>query len=294
MSILSVVRHTRAEEVSGRAELLRANVLGKYATLTSALILTVGANVVLGVAITIGLMQVNSDFVFASTALFAASNTAVGVVFAAITALLVQLTENPGAARGMAMGALAVAFIVRGVGDMANQGGSLMSWFSPLGWSQQTAPFVLDRWWPLLLSFVFSLAFTFSAYLLSTRRDVGAGVFAPRPGSAHAAAWVTTPLALAILLRRSSLMYWAVALMLTALLMGGLTQNVAESVADMPAAYQELFGEGEGLVAAYLNVFSLLVSLTIGAFAINCVQFLRAEEIAGRVDTVLATATGRA
>jgi ABC-2 type transport system permease protein len=48
----------------------------------------------------------------------------------------------------MAGAVLAVSFVVRGIGDMSSvSGGGLerLSWFSPLGWAQQTAPFTLDR-----------------------------------------------------------------------------------------------------------------------------------------------------
>ena len=50
MSALAVVRHTRQNEETGRAELVGAAVVGRYAGLAAALIVTVGANIVLAVA----------------------------------------------------------------------------------------------------------------------------------------------------------------------------------------------------------------------------------------------------
>lgn len=293
MSILCVVRHTRTEEAAGRAELMRANVLGRYATLTSAMVLTVISNLVLAIVITVGLMSVNADYTFVSTALFASSIAAVGIVFAAVAALVAQLTENPGAATGISIGVLGAAFVIRGAGDMIEQGGSWLSWFSPLAWSQQTAPFVLDRWWPLVLSLALSVIIATCGYVLSARRDVGAGVLPARPGPTHAADWINSPFALAAVLRRSGIIWWTVALGATSLLMGGLAQNVADSVVDLPPAYQELLGAGDDLVHAYLNVFGLMISLTIGGFVITCLQSMRSEETAGRTDSVLSTATSR-
>ena len=46
--ILTVIRHTRAEEESGRIELLDSTAIGRYANLTSALILTFGASITTG------------------------------------------------------------------------------------------------------------------------------------------------------------------------------------------------------------------------------------------------------
>src|ERR1700754_35527 len=48
MSILIVTRHTRAEEETGRAELVGAGVVDRRAPLTAALIVAGGANVLLG------------------------------------------------------------------------------------------------------------------------------------------------------------------------------------------------------------------------------------------------------
>ena len=48
MSILIVVRHTRAEEETGRAELIGAGVVGRHATLAAALITAALAGLALG------------------------------------------------------------------------------------------------------------------------------------------------------------------------------------------------------------------------------------------------------
>ena len=46
---------------------------------------------------------------------------------------------------------LALAFLVRGIGDVIDLQGSWLSWFSPLAWAQQTRVHVDLRWWPLLV-----------------------------------------------------------------------------------------------------------------------------------------------
>src|SRR6202165_4102130 len=53
--ILTVIRHTRAEEESGRAELLDSTAVGRYASLTGALILSFGASIATGLIGTAGL-----------------------------------------------------------------------------------------------------------------------------------------------------------------------------------------------------------------------------------------------
>src|SRR5947209_14439565 len=46
--ILTVIRHTRADEETGRAELLDSTVVGRYASLTAALLMSFGASLLTG------------------------------------------------------------------------------------------------------------------------------------------------------------------------------------------------------------------------------------------------------
>ncbi|MGH3508227.1 MAG: ABC antibiotics transporter, partial [Nocardioidaceae bacterium] len=56
MSTLAVVRHTRQNEELGRAEMLGATVVGRYAELAAAVIVGVAANVVLAVLLGLAMM----------------------------------------------------------------------------------------------------------------------------------------------------------------------------------------------------------------------------------------------
>src|SRR5699024_8411444 len=120
-----------------------------------------------------------------------------GMAFAGITAVTVQLSEYSRTAAGMAGAALGASFVARALGDMAAVGGSALSWASPLGWASQTAPFVHDRWWPLLLPVLLAAVTITAAYLLQGRRDFGASLIAARPGPAQARSSLGTPLGLA-------------------------------------------------------------------------------------------------
>ncbi|HXV94883.1 MAG TPA: ABC transporter permease, partial [Pseudonocardia sp.] len=61
MSITLVVRHTRAEEESGRAELVRAGVVGRHTQLTAAMLLLALANTAAAVVIAGGLTGTGLD-----------------------------------------------------------------------------------------------------------------------------------------------------------------------------------------------------------------------------------------
>lgn len=176
-SVFTMIRHTRAEEQTGRAELVRANVVGRHAPLTASLMLTVAANMIAAALILAAALSAEYDA--EGSALVALGSLAVGLFFAGAAAVSAQLSESSRGASAMAGGLVGVAYLVRMGGDMAEVGGSAVSWFSPLGWAQQTAPYVEDRWWPLLLPAGFAVALVGVGYWLSTLRDVDAPAWRP-------------------------------------------------------------------------------------------------------------------
>ncbi|MFB6396603.1 ABC transporter permease [Polymorphospora lycopeni] len=289
MSLLTVVRHTRAEERSGRAELVRANVVGRHAQLTAALLLTVLMNLLVAVFVT----AVMAASGVAGALLFGASVGATGLVFAGVAAVTVQLSEYPRAASALAGTVLGAAFVVRGLGDMAQAHGSWLSWLSPIGWSQQTAPYTLDRWWPLLLSVLAAGATAAAGYALSARRDLTAGLIAPRRGSATAPGWLAGPTALAFRLQRAGLVGWTVALSCGAALYGAFTQPLLDGFSDAPADLLAVMGGEQDLRAGFLGLIGLMMALVVAVFAVLAVQALRNEETEGRTEPVLATGVSR-
>jgi ABC-2 type transport system permease protein len=291
MSMQLVSRNTRGEEQSGRAELVRSNVVGRHAQLTAALIVAVGVNVILALMLG-GTMAVNG-FDGSDGLLFGASAGAVGLVFIGIAALTVQVTENPRAATGITGAALGVAWVIRVAGDMIRDYGSPLSWFSPLAWSNQTRPYVDGRWWPLLLSVGLAAAAAAAGYVLSARRDVGAALVATRPGEPEAPPWLRSPLAVAFRLQRASLMWWTVALAAFGFMVGGLGDQIADPE-DMSESRIDMFGGSlETLLDGYLGMMALLIAVIAGIMMVNGVQAVRSEETEGRADPVLATATSR-
>lgn len=298
MSIMTISRHTRVEEQTGRAELIRANVVGRHAQLAAALILTVGMNVLMGLLMAVLFQASPADpGSFSSSLLFACSIGAVGIVFAGVAAVTVQLSPFSRAASGIAGAVLAVSFVVRGLGDMSFlQDGDLawLSWLSPLGWSQQTAPLTLDRWWPLLLSLAATVLLVAVGFLLQSRRDLAAGILPDRLGAATAPAWLSSPLALAFRLQRSGLVWWSVALLIAGITFGAFVQPLAENAQGMPPELLAMFGGADGMVDGYLGFMGIYFAIMVAVYAILSIGGLRAEEQGVRAEPVLATSVSRA
>lgn len=291
MGLLTVIRHTRAEERTGRAELVRANVVGRHAQLTAALVLTALMGAL--VALLIGAVMVGNGYDAGGSLLFGVSIGVAALAFAGIAAVTAQLSEYPRAAAGLAGAALGAAFLLRGLGDMATvqgSGPSWLSWLSPIGWSQQTAPYVHDRWWPLAISLAFTAATAAVGYALSARRDFGAGLIPPRPGAPRAAGWLAGPLSLAFRLHRASLIGWSAALLVSGLAYGSFTQPMLDGFANAPEDLVAVMGGSEDMLAGFLGLMGLTMAFTVAIFAVLAMHSLRSEETDGRTEPVLATA----
>ena len=189
---------------------------------------------------------------------------------------------------------LAAAAVVRGVGDVLHPTGSALSWFSPIAWAQQTRVFVDLRWWPLLLTLVATAALVALAYRLADGRDVGSGLVPARPGPATASPRLSGPFGLAVRQQRGSLVGWAVGVALTGATFGSLTDSVLDAIRDNPVMADFIAaGGGASLVDTFFGVLMVYIALGAGAFAVGSVLRLRAEEGAGRLESLLATALSR-
>lgn len=291
MSIMLVTRHTRVEEQTGRAELIRANVTGRHSALTAALLVALITNALAFAVVT--LAQLAIGFAPVGSVLVGLGTALTGMAFAGITAVTVQLSEYSRSAAGMAGVALGVSFVLRALGDMAGVGGTALSWASPLGWPAQTAPFVHDRWAPLIPLVLLAVAGVVSGYALQDRRDFGASLIAPRPGPAHAGRSLSSPLGLAARLQRGAFLGWGIGILALGAVDGAFTQAMLDAGDDMPPAFAEVFGN-QGLLDGYAAFLGSFVSVLVAGYAVYALQTLRDEESRGRAETVLSTPVGRA
>jgi ABC-2 type transport system permease protein len=288
MSMFVVGRHTRAEEQSGRSELVRASVVGRNAPTAAALVVVVAANVILGALIALTMM--GFDQPAAGSIAFGASLAGVGLLFAGVAVVAVQVSQSTSGAYGIVGAVIGASYMLRAAGDVGN---GTLSWLSPIGWGQSMRPFADERWWPLLLLLVFGAALVVAGFALLGRRDDGAGLVAPRPGPPVARPALTRPLGFALRLHRGALIGWAAGLFLGGLSIG-LTGQDADSILGDSQQVDDIFARAGGsLVDNYLAVSLLSMALIGTGFAIQAVLRMRSEEAAGRLEPLLATALAR-
>lgn len=287
MSMVLVGRHTRAEEESGRDELVRAAAIDRRAPMTAAVVVALLANVLLGLLVAVSL---------ATYPLAVADSVALGVglmlcgwLFTGVALVAAQLTATTRSMYGIAGAVIGVAYVLRAIGDL---GPTLLTWLSPIGWYQAMHAFSGLRWWPALLILAAAAVTFAAAYAVFERRDSGSGVLASRPGPDRAGRGLRSAVGLAWTLHRGAVIGWTVGLGLTGLSYGAIGDEVEELMGDTGAS--EMFAQGGGsLVDGFYATAAVMLALLASGYAISSALRPRAEEDAGRVEALLATALTR-
>lgn len=287
--ILTVIRHTRADEESGRAELIDSTVVGRYASLTAALLLSFGASLLTGLIGAAGLL--GTTVPAAGSLAFGAALACSGLVFTAVAAVAAQLSTSARFARGAAFAALAAAFTLRAAGDA---GSGALSWFSPLGWSLQVRPYAGDRWWVLLLHLATTALLTALAYRLLAGRDVGAGLIAERPGPGGATAFLRNAFGLSWRLDRGALLLWTVGLCLYGLLIGSIVHGIGDQLGSNTARDIVVrMGGSQVVEEAFVAAAFGMLGMMAAAFAVSLTLRLHQEEASQRAETLLSGSVSR-
>lgn len=287
--ILTVIRHTRAEEETGRAELIGSTAVGRYAGLTAALILAFGASLATGAIGAAALL--GTSVPQAGSLAFGAALACSGLVFTAVAAVTAQLSTSARFARAAAFGVLAAAFTLRAAGDA---GSAVLSWLSPLGWSLQVRPYAGDRWWVLLLHLSTTVLLTTLAYRLLAGRDVGVGLIAERPGPSQATPLPRNAFGLAWRLDRGALVVWTVGLCLYGLLIGSIVHGIGDELAGAAARDVVVrIGGTKILEQAFIAAAFSMLGMMAAAIAVSLTLRLHQEETGQHTETLLRGSVSR-
>jgi polyether ionophore transport system permease protein len=288
--ILTVIRHTRADEETGRTELMDSTAVGRYASLTAALILSFGGSIATGAIGAAGLLS--TDIPRFGSLAFGAALAGSGMVFTAVAGVAAQLSPSARVARGVAFTVLGAAFTLRAIGDA---GSGTLSWLSPLGWSLQVRPYAGDQWWVLLLHLTTATVLTMVAYRLLAGRDVGAGLVAERAGPGTAAPALSNVFGLAWRLDRGALLLWTVGLCLYGLVMGSVVHGIGDQLGDSTVMRDIVarMGGTSALEEAFVAVAFAMMGMVAAAFAVSLTLRLHQEESGQRAETTLAGAVSR-
>lgn len=301
MSSFLAVRHTRAEEESGRAELVAATATGR----TTALLATVAYGVIAN-----GILAVLTALAFQSVGLAASGSWisglgagAVGLVFLGVGLVGAQLFRSPRAANSFGVWILLATFLLAGVGnaigtpsaDLQRIESAWPVWLSPFGWAEQSRPFADDAVWPLVLCAGVGLVLAAVAGLLQSVRDIGASFIGERAGRAAARPALATPTALVWRLTWPAILGWAFGGLVTGLLATALATALKGAAADVPSlqAILEALTKNGSLEQGAIVVFFTMLGILAACCAVQIVCRARQEEAGGTAEPVLSAPVDR-
>jgi ABC-2 type transport system permease protein len=279
---------TRGEEESGRLEALLAGRIDRRVPVVSALLLVGAAVVTMDAGFVLSLLAAGIEL--GPAGLYALALGMVTLVFAALAAVCAQVVLHSRGVYALGFAAIALSYILRGVGDVND---TFWVWLSPLGWLEKAAPFADQRWWVLLIPTVVATGLSVLAVVLARRRDLGAALYRRGPGEPSASAWLVRPLGFALHGQRGSLLGWLVGSVALAAVMGALAQDVVGAILGNPSLSKAMGITAANAADGFLASTQVYLAIIACGYVVQALGLLRHEEAAGRLEPVLAGALGR-
>ncbi|WP_350347985.1 ABC transporter permease subunit [Agromyces sp. G08B096] len=302
MSTFLAVRHTRAEEEQGRAELIAATPAGRILPTVATVVHGVLANVVLGLGIAVAWIATGLDPAGSFTA--GAAMAASGVAFLAFGLVAAQLFRTSRSANSWSVGFVLAAYLLRGIGDAAGTPTDDLqhvtpawpSLLSPIGYGQMTGAYVENDLLPLLVPLAFAAVAVAGVFWLQSVRDQGASLVAGRAGRASAGGSLSSSFGLAWRLNTGILAAWTVGGIATGLLATSLSSVIEQAAGTSPEIVDTLraaIGDDATLEQAFIATFYGVVGILAACCAVQVGIRARQEEAHGTAELVLATPVPR-
>ncbi|MCL1879578.1 MAG: ABC transporter permease, partial [Actinomycetia bacterium] len=205
-NIMLVIRHTRKDEEEGRLEMLSSLPLGRNAQLAATLAVALLADLLIAGFSSACFAAIDIQGIGAGGgAVMSFAVAATGFAFAGLAAFVAQLCATAKVANALAFVALGAAYLLRAMGDVANEALALAS---PLGLAERVQAWAANLAWPIAVLAAEGLAFFALAFVFSSLRDANAGILPARLGRRHASPWLAGDLGLAWRLTRSLSIGW--------------------------------------------------------------------------------------
>jgi ABC-2 type transport system permease protein len=303
MNTFLAVRHTRAEEEFGRAELVGSTPAARTSPTVATVVYGVLVNLVLGLVVALGFTVGTKDA--AGSFVVGLATAGAGIAFLGVGLLSAQFMRTSRGANGLAAAVVTAAYVFRGIGDALGTPWSdrlhvtpaWWSWLSPIGWGQRTQAYGANTLLPLLLDGALAAASIAIVFVLQAHRDSGASLLPGRAGRATARRTLSGSLGLAWRLQWPTIVGWCVGGALFGLLAGVLSKAISEAVgvdAALQRTVANLLPGGHGTLAQiFISAIFVMVGVIAAACAIQVVMRMRQEEVTGTAELILATPVSR-
>ncbi|MDG4752660.1 hypothetical protein O7630_17090 [Micromonospora sp. WMMD718] len=285
---LVTTRVTRGEEEAGRSDLLLAGRLSRPALLGRHLAVLTAAMLLTGITLAVALTAVGTPA--RGAVVHAAGLASAGLVAVAAAALAAQVFPTRSGATGATLAVLGVGLMARMVGDGVTAL-DWLRWLPPYGPLALLRPYRDDRWTPLVVLALTTIALAVAALALAGRRDTRDGLISPATGRPPRLRLLGSVDAFAIRRMLRPLAGWSAGLGAYFLLIGMLAESLTGFLADNPRfadlAAQAGFA-GLGTVRGYAATLFALLAVPVGAFTAVRLAALAAAETGERLTLLLA------
>lgn len=279
---------TRGEEESGRLETILGGRIARYQPALAALAVATSAILVTSALFAAGLAL--SGVPMSGSILYSAALGGLAFVFAGFAAVLAQLVRHARGVYTWGLIVLAVAYVLRGVGDTTD---SWLTWMSPLGWVEKTAAFADQRWWVLAIPAIAGLASAGVAVWLAAHRDLGSALLRGGAGPARATWLRRQPIGFAAWIHGPATAGWLAGGVLLTGMMGSLARQFLDAMAGNPAMGEAMGIKNGRPLDGFVAVTQLYLAAIGAGYAIQAISTLRAEEAEGRLETRLSGTLSR-
>ncbi|HZV75235.1 MAG TPA: hypothetical protein VFF79_16110 [Conexibacter sp.] len=290
--LLAAVRALRAEEDSGRLELVLAGTVARRTANRAAMTAVAVGVLALWLSELAGLLL--AGLPAGGSAYLALATASVALVCVGVGAVASQLAPTRRIALGLGGAVVGLMFLARVLADTLD-GIGWLRWISPLGWVEELRPFTGARPLVLLLPVAAGALLLVAAARLAAARDVGTGVLPARDTADARLRLLSSPTAHALRSQRGSLTAWVGTSAAFLFILGTVSKSI--SPADVSQSVQDQIAKlGAGSITTptgYLALIFSFVALALCVFACAQVGAAREEE-AKQLETMLAQPVGRA
>ena len=285
-ALLAVTRLLRAEEESGRAELVLAAPIRSTTAVATQLLMLAASIGSVGAVVAVTMASLGTGT--RSSLLLGLGLAGLAATVGGLAAVTAQCFAVRRQAGGVASAVLGLFFLVRVAANGSDSRGWLR-WLTPFGWMDELRPYAGDRWAVLVLLLGAPVLLGVAAVALRRRRDTAAGLLSfperrPRGwflGSGLALAWRTT---------QGVLAGWVAAVAAYAAVLGTLITAVSDFIARDETYRRLLETLGMSRAQSTLGLVALLAGTLGVAFALYAcwrVGAIRTEESSGRAENLL-------